>query len=79
MSDPSNPDYYKKGSIECVDAIEASLTPEEFTGWCKGNAMKYLWRAGSKEGNPLAQDLMKADWYIRRACISYERNSTTTT
>ena len=30
-----------------------------------GNAIKYLWRAGLKEGNSNVQDLRKAIWYIQ--------------
>lgn len=30
-----------------------------------GNAIKYLWRAGLKDGNGDIQDLQKAIWYIQ--------------
>ena len=30
-----------------------------------GNALKYLWRAGLKDGNSDIQDLQKAIWYIQ--------------
>lgn len=30
-----------------------------------GNAIKYLWRAGLKDGNSDIQDLQKAVWYIQ--------------
>ena len=63
--DPVNrPAHYTSGGIECIDAIQASMTPEEFKGFLKGNAMKYLWRYRLK-GNP-AQDLEKAGWYLSR-------------
>ena len=29
-----------------------------------GNAIKYLWRQGLKDGSPSEQDLRKAIWYI---------------
>jgi hypothetical protein len=64
MSDPVNhPEHYTAGSIECIDGIQAALTPEEFHGYCKGNAMKYLWRANHKGG---VEDLQKAQWYLAR-------------
>ena len=44
--------------IEVVDIIKAVLTEEEFKGFIKGNAIKYILRAG-KKGNEL-QDLMKS-------------------
>lgn len=52
---------YKHGSIECIDAIRAALTPEEFRGFCKGNVMKYVWRERHKGGDA---DLDKARDYI---------------
>ncbi len=59
----NHPPHYKTGDIECISAIEASLTPEEFRGYCKGNSMKYLWREKHKGGD---QDLAKAAWYLNR-------------
>ena len=45
MTDPVNqPPHYRQGGIECIDAIAAALTPEEFAGYCKGNILKYVWR-----------------------------------
>ena len=31
-----------------------------------GNAIKYLWRAGLKEGVDPVEDLRKAAWYVNR-------------
>jgi hypothetical protein len=64
MIDPvNNPEHYIQGSIECIDAIEAALTPEEFRGYCKGNALKYIWRERHKGGE---ESLKKANWYLRK-------------
>jgi hypothetical protein len=63
MTDTINPDHYKRGSIECIEAIEAALTPEEFRGYCKGNVIKYVWRERMKGGG---ESLAKAMWYLRR-------------
>ena len=52
---------YRHGSIECIDAIRAALTPEEFRGFCKGNVMKYIWRERHKGGDA---DLDKARDYV---------------
>ena len=49
-------------SIECIDAIKAALTREEFVGFCKGNVIKYIWRERDK-GRML--DIGKAAAYIR--------------
>ena len=56
-----HPNYYCQGGIECIKAIEASMTPEEFQGYCKGNVMKYIWRWREKNG---LEDLKKAQVYL---------------
>lgn len=60
----NSPKHYKlRGlDIESVDVIRATLTPEEFRGWCKGNAMKYLHRLGKKDD--AVQDAKKAMKYL---------------
>ena len=65
----NQPPHYRQGDIECIDAIRAALTEEEFRGYCKGNALKYVWRERHKGGN---ESLLKADWYIAKLCISDE-------
>lgn len=60
MSDAVNPEHYKAGGIETIDYLRAKLTPEEFRGFLKGNAIKYLTRAERKGG---AEDYGKAAWY----------------
>ena len=63
--DPVNhPSHYTRGGIECIDAIKASMSPAEFRGFLKGNAMKYIWRYDAK-GKPV-EDLDKAMWYLTR-------------
>lgn len=65
MSDNVNhPAHYTAGGIECIEAIKASMTPEEFYGYLKGNALKYMWRYRHK-GKP-REDLQKAEWYLHR-------------
>lgn len=64
-TDPVNhPTHYNHSGIECIQAIQASMSPEEFQGYLKGNVMKYLWRYRYK-GNP-QQDLKKAAWYLNK-------------
>tara|TARA_R100000700_G_scaffold37305_1_gene47353 strand:+ start:156 stop:422 length:267 start_codon:yes stop_codon:yes gene_type:complete len=62
LDDPVNkPTHYNHAGIECIDAIRAALTPEEFKGYIKGNNIKYIWREDYKNGE---QDLRKANWYM---------------
>jgi len=60
----NHPKHYTNGSIECIDAIKASMTDIEFSGYLKGNILKYLWRYRLKS-NP-SEDLLKANWYLTR-------------
>lgn len=65
MPDPvDKPDHYNKGAIEAIEAIKASMPEQEFNGYLKGNALKYLWRYDYK-GKPV-EDLRKCRWYIDR-------------
>ena len=57
------PVHYAAGSVECIDAIEAQMTPEEFKGYLKGNVVKYLWRERKKGGK---ESLKKARWYLNK-------------
>lgn len=62
--DPVNrPSHYTAGGVECIDAIRAALTPDEFRGFCKGNQIKYVWRERHKGGD---QSIEKAAWYGRQ-------------
>ncbi len=60
MSDiVSHPPHYTSdpSGIECIDITR-------HRNFNIGNAFKYLWRAGLKDGNDDVQDLRKAIWYI---------------
>ena len=56
--------YNANGNIECIDSIEASMSVEQFKGYCKGNAQKYIWRMSYKKN--AIEDLRKARWYLDR-------------
>ena len=60
----NNPDHYNTGNIECIDAIEESMSSVAFKGYLKGNCMKYLWRYDYK--GKQVEDLQKAGWYLGR-------------
>ena len=71
----NNPPHYNKGDIECIDAIEAMLTFEEYVGYLRGNSLKYRWRFRYKNG---VQDLEKAKWYEQRLMETLKQNETRT-
>ena len=49
MTESIDPDHYKTGSVECIDAIRAMLGDEGFIAYCRGNIMRYNWRLGKKD------------------------------
>ena len=66
--DPVNsPQHYTDTKIEVIDYIE-----DKNLGFCLGNAVKYISRAGRKQSAALGdkektiQDLEKAIWYLER-------------
>lgn len=61
----NHPPHYTDGGIETIDYIDAKLTPEQFTGYCLGNALKYISRAGKKGSGD--EDIRKAIWYLKRS------------
>jgi hypothetical protein len=70
MHDPVNsPQHYASGSIECIEAIEASMGSEAFKGFLKGNVQKYVWRYEGKGG---VESLQKAQWYLNRLIATVE-------
>jgi hypothetical protein len=67
----NHPSHYTDGGgIECIEAIEAQLTPEEYQGYLRGNCVKYLWRWRHKGGKT---DLLKAQWYLDRLLLVEEQ------
>ena len=68
-----SPNHYNSGSLECIDAIEASMSRDEFLGYLKGNTMKYLWRYRYK-GKP-EEDLKKAQWYQEKLTTTYAKET----
>lgn len=57
----NNPSHYKRGEIECYEALKASMTKEQFLGHLKATAIAYLWRYDLKNG---LEDVKKAKWYV---------------
>lgn len=69
-----NPPHYTQGNIECIDAMEAMLSEEEFIGFLRGNSFKYRWRMRDKR-QPV-QDLRKAQWYEKKLKDIFENKGT---
>lgn len=63
------PLHYASGGIEAIEAMEASMSPEAFRGFLKGNVLKYVWRHENKNG---VEDLRKAKWYLKHLIFCLE-------
>ena len=65
MDDPVNhPAHYTQGKIECIDFIL-----DKKLGFCRGNAVKYIVRAGLKDPAKEIEDLEKAVFYLNREIL----------
>lgn len=63
----SHPSHYNSGKIEVIEAIE-----DWKLGYHRGNAIKYIARAGRKNPDKEIEDLQKALWYINREIVRLE-------
>lgn len=66
MTDPINPAHYKDHYP--VEVIQLTSHMD----FCRGNAVKYLARAGLKNPDTELEDLRKARWYVDYAISMLE-------
>lgn len=70
LNDPVNhPSHYTDGRIEVIDFID-----DKRLNFCRGNAVKYIARAGKKDPNKEIEDLQKAVWYLNREIERLAKN-----
>lgn len=62
MKDTINPSYYKDTWSNGAEVIDIT----ENLNYNRGNAVKYLSRAGLKNPETEVEDLKKALWYVER-------------
>lgn len=73
--DPVNPQHYKNGDVECIDAIKSAVVGKDgFAGYLTGNLLKYVWRY---ENKGKVEDLKKGLWYLNKL-IDYENDKGST-
>lgn len=71
MNDTINhPSHYTDGKIEVIEFIE-----DKNLNYHKGNAIKYICRAGKKDPSKEIEDLQKAIWYINREIKNLKRRT----
>lgn len=66
----NHPPHYTDGNIEVIDFIE-----DQKLTYCRGNAVKYISRAGKKSKKTEIEDLKKAAWYINREIERLEKTN----
>lgn len=66
----NHPSHYTDGRIEVIDFIE-----DKNLNYHKGNAIKYICRAGKKDPSKEIEDLQKAIWYINREIRNIKRRA----
>ena len=65
VNHPSHYESVVKG-VECIDVTENF-------NFNRGNAIKYIWRAGHKDKSKEIEDLRKAAWYIQREILRLKK------
>lgn len=64
MTQINHPDYFNSDGIETADFIDA-----HGLNFNRGNIVKYVVRAGKKEGEDALTALLKAQWYLGREIV----------
>jgi hypothetical protein len=65
-----NVPHYNRGTVQPIDFMEGSFTPEEYRGFLKGQVIKYIARYRYK--GTAVEDLQKARQYLDWL-IAFER------
>ena len=69
----TRPQHYNQGKIEVIEFIE-----DKKLNYHKGNAIKYISRAGIKNKDKEIEDLRKAIWYLEREIATIEASNSGT-
>lgn len=57
--------YANMAGLEPIELMQLVMSREEFTGFLKGNIIKYTMRAGRKQGEAAEKDIAKAKRYTQ--------------
>lgn len=68
MNNVDHPSHYADGKIEVIEYIE-----DKKLNFHRGNAVKYISRAGKKDPANEIEDLQKAIWYLQREIENLRR------
>ena len=68
----NHPSHYNQHERECIVEMYTLFGLKKFITFCKMNAWKYRYRAGSKANNTADKDNAKADRYIEYAARAHD-------
>lgn len=66
MSAVEHPSHYggADNPYEVIKVLRSWMSDDEFAGFCIGNVIKYVARAGKKDPEKGLEDLKKASFYL---------------
>ena len=64
IDEVNQPPHYISGGMEAIDVMKAFLSADEFNGYLRGNAIKYLLRLNQKGSAKMNAE--KCGWYVNR-------------
>ena len=64
IDEVNQPAHYISSGMEAIQVMEAFLSAEEFEGYLRGNALKYLLRLKGKGSAKMNAE--KCMWYVNR-------------
>ena len=70
MTQIEHPHYYNSGGVEAIDFIDA-----HGLNFSRGNVIKYVVRAGLKDGEDELTALLKARFYLDREISRLQKGS----
>jgi len=59
--------HYNNYPIEVIDMMIGIFGKKKTSDWCLMTAFKYRMRLGTKDKNPIKDDLEKEAWYLNKA------------
>ena len=71
----NHPEHYQFGEDNIYEAIKVIMAWD--LGFCLGNTVKYISRAGKKDKTKELEDLKKALWYLQYHIETIEKDERT--
>lgn len=68
-------DHYTRSPMQPWDVLPHWLGMDGYRKYLRGNALKYLFRAGSKQGSPEVEDYEKALHYLEELIRSHKHET----